>query len=125
MLDIGGTYVLDTKYGMYGMTVDDEFMLVAHIAKNPYIRQAISVDIRPPTLSRNRNMTIVGDVLNTAIQRQIVDRLQGKPNMMIASQVLINDLEEYMKDECIRVSVGNKLLHEELAKVAWDLLDDG
>ncbi|MFA7284356.1 MAG: hypothetical protein WC004_00855 [Candidatus Absconditabacterales bacterium] len=123
LLDIGGTYVLDTKHGG---TVDDEFMLASYIATNSYIKQALSVDLRKPTLAKHQRISVLGDVLDPHIQHTITQRLGSKPNMIIASQVLIDDLEEYMEYEYIRVPVGkNKLLHEELAKTTWELLDNG
>ena len=122
LLDIGWTYVLDTKHGLY---VDDEYMLAAQLVKNPYVARAVSVDLRCPTLKRHQDLTVLGNVLDDHTQHQILNVLQNRPNIIIASQVLVNDLEEYMEYEYIKVPTQWVCLEEAIAKVARNLLDTG
>lgn len=121
VLDLGGTYVRDN-----GDFERDQRLLAEELLKNPYVWKALSVDLRTPTKPAHQKLTVVWDFLDESVKESALELLGGKPDLVIASQILISDLPEYMwvRGTPWYRAIGADYI-EKLAFQAWEVLQPG
>jgi hypothetical protein len=126
-LDIWGTFVIDSQKWWLK---DNEYMTVSDLLWSWVIGNGVSVDLRMPTLPENQQLSVIGDFLKPEVQQCALQKLGDNPNIVIWSQVFINDLPGYMNCEFEDVSqfhfptLANNLAEEArgLLKKDWIMI---
>lgn len=122
LLDIWWTYVLDNGPGQTSIST---YHFATELSLHSNVEKALSVDIRNPTKEVSWWFHLEWDFGKESIQQDIIRCFGGKPTIVTCSQVLINNLDQYMHQVGLSIDNWSSQLHEQLFTSVRDFLQPG